>query len=404
MLLTKAFLKELYDKISKHGMLGPDLPLPVLQQYNLDSYILIQREEYSVFHTINEGWDNYAQEVFDCIKESGFHIIDDVLPTKTHRALKSIIQSVYLEPDMEKLLKNSSAYNERYYNNWKLRETYKIFIYSGSILPQIVIYDSIFKLEIFHGTIVSNENAFFIALEDAVALPFILKEELPKSVYNDLHNCYAEYQINKIKGENSPIYSEEESKALNRLFGNEIPRSFHKDLNLASLIKGLIYLSNNGYDVTEAEEKIKNTHKYSHLYPVYKEGVEKEVANALKIKCRSAKSGLLYLRASSWQELENSNTYLYILTGDDNTDCRFCTNREDVIRDSKADYRVLRIEAGDGVSDIDDIIEGKFDPENLWLILRMSDKKEYKSIFEEIRNSESSDTIWNVNIGNESDD
>jgi hypothetical protein len=163
-------------------------------------------------------------------------------------------------------------------------------------------------------------------------------------------------------------------------------------------------LSCNGYDVTEAEEKLKNTHEYSQLYPVYKAGVDREIANALKIKCRSAKSGLLYLRASSWQELENSNTYLYILTGNDNTDCRLCTTREEVIRDSKADYRVLRIEAGNGVSDIDDIIEGKFDPENLWLIIRMSDKKEYKAIFEKIRNSESSDTIWNVNIGDESED
>jgi hypothetical protein len=133
-------------------------------------------------------------------------------------------------------------------------------------------------------------------------------------------------------------------------------------------------------------------------------GVKRDISNALKIKCRSAKTGLLYLRASSWQELENSNTYLYILTGSDNHDCHLCTNREEVIRDSKADYRVLRIEAGNGVSDIDDIIDGKFDPENLWLIIRMTDKKEYKLIFEKIRNSESSDTIWNINIGNESED
>jgi len=235
-------------------------------------------------------------------------------------------------------------------------------------------------------------------------LPFVLKDDMPRNIYNDLQNCYAEYQIKKNRDDEPFTYSEEETNALKRLFGDEIPRGFRQDLNLASLIKGLIYLSNTGYDVTEAEEKLKNTHEYSQLYPVYKADVEKEISNALNIKCRSAKSGLLYLRASSWQELEHSNTYLYILTGNDNTDCRFCTTREEVIRDSKADYKVLRIEAGDGVSDIDDIIEGKFDPKNLWLIIRMSDKKEYKAIFEKIRNTESSDTIWNVNIGNESED
>jgi hypothetical protein len=247
-------------------------------------------------------------------------------------------------------------------------------------------------------------NTYYVTSDTADELPYPLKGIFPNNIYTDLIRVKDEYQNKKHKEQYEVSYSDEEANALKRLFGDEIPRGFHKDLNLASLIKGLIYLSNSGYDVTEAEDKLKNTNEYSQLYPVYKTGVEREISNALIIKCRSAKSGLLYLRASSWQELENSNTHLYILTGNDNTDCRFCTTRDEVIRDSTADYRVLRIEAGNGVSDIDDIIAGRFDPENLWLIIRMSDKKEYKAIFEKIRNSESSDTIWNVNIGNESED
>jgi len=403
-IIYKALLKELYQKLEKRGLLSLDLPLAVLLQFGSDSYKLVLKSDNDKFHTLNEGWGNFGQEVFKSIMQHNHFVIDDVLPPKLHRILKSENQEVIIEPDLEKLMLKSSEFNEQYYLKWKAQYSSVIYIYVGEKLPCKAIYSSLFSLDIQEGKIAGHENKYFITSDEAPALPFILRDELPRKQYEDLRNIHADFEIKKNREGSHFTYSDEETNALKRLFGDEIPSNFHKNLNLASLIKGLIYLSCNGYDVTEAEEKLKNTHEYSQLYPVYKAGVEREIANALKIKCRSAKDGLLYLRASSWQELENSSTYLYILTGNDNTDCRFCTSREDVIRDSKADYRVLRIKAGNGVADIDDIIEGNFNPKNLWLIIRMSDKKEYKALFEKIRNSESSDTIWNVNIGNESED
>jgi hypothetical protein len=381
-ILNKSVLKELYLKLDKRGLLNIDLPIAVLLEFGLDSYRIIFKTDDDKFHTISDNWEGYENSIFECLGKIRQHVIDDVLPIKIHRALKSETQGILIEPDVERLLLKSSEYNEPFYVQWKDRSKYKIYIYGGTNLPHIVSYGSLFSKNILHGKIARVENSYFVALDESHALPFVLKDELPRNIYSDLQNCYAEYQIKRNREDDPFTYTEEETNALKRLFGDDIPRKFHKDLNLASLIKGLIYLSNSGYDVTEAEEKLRITHEYSQLNPVYKIGVEREKSNSLTIKCRSAKSGLLYLRASSWQELDNSNTYLYILTGNDNTDSRLCTTREEVIRDSKADYRVLRIEAGNGVSDIDDIIEGRFDPENLWLIIRMSDKKEYKAIFE----------------------
>lgn len=400
----KVFLKDLYAKIEEKKLLGVDTPLAVMVQLNPESYKLVVKSENSIFHTLNAGWGDYSAEIFASIIESGGHVINDVLPERLHKVLTSTNEKALIATDSEKILSNSTLFSEPYYTKWQHSAQYPIYIYNGELLPNKLTYSKIFTKCIFQGKVSVVSNNYFVTSDTADELPYPLKGILPNDIYTDLIKVKDEYQNKKHKEQYEVSYSDEEANALKRLFGDEIPRGFHKDLNLASLIKGMIYLSNSGYDVTEAEEKLKNTHEYSQLYPVYKAGVEREISNALKIKCRSAKSGLLYLRASSWQELENSNTYLYILTGNDNTDCRFCTTREEVIRDSKADYRVLRIEAGNGVSDIDDIIEGKFDPENLWLIIRMSDKKEYKAIFEKIRNSESSDTIWNVNIGNESED
>lgn len=400
----KVFLKDLYAKIEEKKLLGVDTPLAVMAQLNPESYKLVVKTENSIYHTLNSGWGDYSAEIFTSIIESGGHIINDVLPENLHKALTSTNEKAMIATDGEKILGNSNLFSEPYYTKWQHSARYTIYIYNGELLPNKLSYSKIFTKCIFQGKVSVVSNNYFVTSDTADELPYPLKGILPNDMYTDLIRVKDEYQNTKHKEQYEVSYSDEEANALKRLFGDEIPRGFHKDLNLASLIKGMIYLSNSGYDVTEAEEKLKNTHEYSQLYPVYKAGVEREISNALKIKCRSAKSGLLYLRASSWQELENSNTYLYILTGNDNTDCRFCTTREEVIRDSKADYRVLRIEAGNGVSDIDDIIEGKFSPENLWLIIRISDRKEYKAIFEKIRNSESADTILNAKMGSELDD
>lgn len=400
----KIFLKDLYAKLEEKKLLGIDVPLAVMVELNPESYKLVVKTDDSIFHTLNAGWGDYSAEIFASIIESGGHVIDDVLPESLHKFVKSTNEKTLIATDEERILGDSTLFSEPYYSKWQHCAQYPIYICNGELLPNKLTYSKIFTKCIFQGKVSVVSNTYYVTSDIADELPYPLKGILPNNIYTDLINVKDEYQNKKHKEQYEVSYSDEEANALKRLFGDEVPRGFHKDLNLASLIKGLIYLSCNGYDVTEAEEKLKNTHEYSQLYPVYKAGVDKEIANALKIKCRSAKSGLLYLRASSWQELENSNTYLYILTGNDNANCRLCTTREEVIRDSKADYRVLRIEAGNGVSDIDDIIEGRFDSANLWLIIRMSDEKKYKSIFEKIRDSESSDTIWNVNIGNESED
>lgn len=401
---TKIFLKPLYLKFESKKLSIIALPLPTMQGVSLLSYQLILKSDRSLFHSVNETWGTFSTKIFNSIVSSGAFVIDDVLPPSVHKLLNSIEGKPAIEADASQLSSNSKLFNEPYYSDWPQKAKYQIFIYDGLQLPYLIKYQTLFSETIAEGKSAIVNNIFYVTIDDKDDLPFPLKGILPENIYLDLVKTKSEYDRKKNREQYEISYSDEESKAINRLFGDEIPRGFHKDLNLASLIKGLIYLSNNGYDISEAEDALRTTHEYSQLYPVYANGVEKDLSNALKVKCRSAKSGLLYLRASSWQELEKENIYMYVLTGKDNTDCRFCTTREAVIEDAKADYRVLRIEANNGVSDIDDIIQGKFDPENLWLIIRMADKKEYKSIFEKIRENEANDTINNANMGDESHD
>ncbi|MBK7039979.1 MAG: hypothetical protein IPH46_05785 [Bacteroidetes bacterium] len=64
-------------------------------------------------------------------------------------------------------------------------------------------------------------------------------------------------------------FIDQELEALKRLFGDEIPPSFYKDLNVAALVTGLIYLKDKGFNVTEAELNLKESHKKAQLYPIY---------------------------------------------------------------------------------------------------------------------------------------
>lgn len=193
-------------------------------------------------------------------------------------------------------------------------------------------------------------------------------------------------------------YSQEEEEAIMRVFGDNAPKDFRKDLNLAALIKGLSYLYHNGYDISEAEQNLVESHHYSQLFPVFKDG------NAYKVKCRSAAKGLLYLKASAWKELENPNTFLYAWVGPSFSDAKFCKSREEVIGDVNADYQVLRIEAKPSVSALDSFMDGTMDLQEIMLIVRTKFKEEYRGIFEDIRKKSKTDSLEALSIGNEDED
>lgn len=197
---------------------------------------------------------------------------------------------------------------------------------------------------------------------------------------------------------NEVYYSQEEEEAILRVFGDNAPKDFRKDINLAALIKGLSYLHFNGYDISEAEKNLIKSHEYSQLYPVYKDG------SVFTVKCRSAKSGLLYLKASAWKELDHPNTFLYAWIGPSFSDAKFCKTREEVIHDINADYQVLRLEAKPSVSILDSFMAGTMDPQEIMLIIRTKFKEEYRGIFEDIQKKSKTDSLDDLSVGNEDED
>lgn len=207
------------------------------------------------------------------------------------------------------------------------------------------------------------------------------------------------YIEKKKKKEFEVEYTDEETEALNRLFGDEIPKDFHKDLNIAALISALIYLAKNGFDVTEAENNLKTSHKYSQLSPVYSADKTKNYT----VMGRSAKTGLLYLTANAWERLASDDIMLFVSTGKSEQNHHLFNSKQELLNVSDTNFQVFRVDAESSAANTDSILNGSFDNKKIWLIFKMKDNREYNSIFGVgIRENESFPDYENIHSSDES--
>lgn len=324
------YLKPLYDKIASVKVPFSDILVPVItnSKSEITLYSVIEQDPKNEYHLINSGWGKYAADVMNFLFKNGNYIIDEVLPVAYRKELKPLVLTFTSVLSKPKLNANSYPFDDPYYTDWEQKATYVFMIYKGISLPREIRYNNNLLKEEEFGKVDKVENIYYVTEDEKQEILFSLKGVLPEPIRIQLRDRKDEYSRKKRHEKETIVYSEEENLALKRLFGNEIPKGFHKDLNLASLIKGLNYLNTLGFDVTDAEENLKLTHNQAQLFPVYATGSDKEKRVPLTIKCRSAKLGLLYLRASTWRELQDSNTYLYILTGKESKDCHFCRTRD----------------------------------------------------------------------------
>ena len=153
-----------------------------------------------------------------------------------------------------------------------------------------------------------------------------LKEEIP--IEDEKEDQYRENEI---------PYTENELEELQALFGRELTESELEQENLFAQLKALRYLKDNAFNVAEAEVQFKDNYKDRYLYPV----VDAE-GNRLKIMCRSARKGVLFLGAYPWKQLERDDTQLFILTGIQSDDCLWFETNQELEEELNSEYKILR--------------------------------------------------------------
>jgi hypothetical protein len=385
--LLKSNLKWIYDKLVAAKTPIVSIPFPVLKIYEQDDYLLIKQSVGQIFHEINIGWGEISNEIFNSVIKSGQFVIDDLLPINYNNILTPIVSAAVTGLDSAKLTKNSILYSEPFYLDWDQKDKYKIFVYKGLELPYQMKYLSLYSKDVNIGKKSDIHNGSFYITLDEKEFIFEHLRALKFGAYDSLNNAKRNFE-DKAKREQSQVqYSEEEKAALKKLFGNDVPEDFHKDLNLAALISGLVYLSKHGFDISEAELSLKESHKKAQLNHVTQN------EKTFDVMCRSAKSGILYITQRAWNRLDNEDVLLFITTGNKEGDCNLVSSKEDLIEISNTSFQVFRVRANSSVSVTESILAGNFDNSKVWLIFKMKDNVQYNLIFGTIRNKETSDFV-----------
>ena len=399
LVLKKEVLQPLYTKLQNRKIPVIGLPFPSITILNVDNYTLIQLEENAILHLIHDGWSEYKQDIFlSLIAEN--KITDDVVPT-TYRSAWKIIEKKYIrEADITKLQNNSYPFDEDYYQEWGLKNNYKISILKENQIPYDIKYNGILIKSIYDKYADLVNNIYYLAESKKEFILSYLEGVLPDNALNSLKLAKANFQEKKKKKEFEVEYTDEETEALKRLFGDEIPKNFHKDLNIAALISALIYLAKNGFDVTEAENNLKTSHIYSQLSPVYYADKTKNYT----VMGRSAKTGLLYLTANAWERLASDDIMLFVSTGKSEQNHHLFNNKQELLNVSDTNFQVFRVDAESSAANTDSILNGSFDNKKIWLIFKMKENSSYNSIFEgSIRTNEDTPDYDNINDSEDSE-
>jgi hypothetical protein len=162
-------------------------------------------------------------------------------------------------------------------------------------------------------------------------------------------------------------YNEDEFAQLSNLFGRELDHNELEEENLFAQMKALKYFEGEGYDVSKAEANFKNTYKNKYLHFV--KDVE---GNSIDVLCRSARNGILFFGAYAWVKLEEKNTILYLLTGEESKECMVIKSQQDLEEKLKSDYKVIR-RSNTNFVDVSNMVEAETSLSDLQFLYKVKD-------------------------------
>lgn len=163
------------------------------------------------------------------------------------------------------------------------------------------------------------------------------EEEVIDSVSEDILRAEVSLINNSVDKSNNFIYTEEEISQIKSLFGGELPVDELEEENLYAQIKALRYYKDKDFNTSGAEANFEKNYDDKYLYPIIDVN-----GKAFKVMCRSARRGILFFGTYAWNSLGETNTLLYILTGDKSSDCVVVKNQEELETKLYAEYKVLR--------------------------------------------------------------
>ncbi len=370
-----SLLKPLYERALALNISIKISSLPIPTDITCKTYQLYKTKENEQYHLIWEGWGNHKSDVWNHLKKSGKIIIDELLPSTFLEGLNPTKLSVSSELDTENVLQNLRDCNLSFYKFWPEKDSYIIKIFKGSRLPRKITYNDEIISSFYEGLYEKLNDSHIVAESIENALPHSIRDHIP-DFFDRLNSWKSDFENNRTERKLSP----EEEEAIMKLFDGVVPEEFRKNLNMAALASALVHLDGEGYDVFQANKQLIDTHEYAQLAPVYKDGAH------YTVMCRSARLGLLYLTKKAWDRLDNQydpNVMLFADKGYGEFEL-FRSKQEvlDVNSDNPTDFQVMRIESRANASELDEMLQGKFeDASRLWIIFRIKGNEHFDKLF-----------------------
>lgn len=206
----------------------------------------------------------------------------------------------------------------------------------------------------------------------------ILRKKLESEIKRTPH--FSKKQKKKIIKATEPLYSDVEIEQIKTLFGRNLDASELTEENLFAQVKALRYFQDKQYNTHKAEDNFEDNYGKRFLYPVLKPN-----GDSIKVLCRSARKGILFLGAFAWEVLGDENAYMYILTGDSSSDCLLIANQEELETKLQSHYKVMRQSNSDYES-VRNIVNAEKNLEDLQFLYKVKDGS-YDIIFNPQQNT-----------------
>jgi hypothetical protein len=386
--LNKDLLKPIYTKLELLKADIEALLLPVLKEIGVDEYKLVQLKEGETIYVMLDSWAEHKHTIFEFLVKGGGKVTDNVLPLKYITDFKALQLTPAEIIQKEEIIKNSELFNEEYYKNWRKKEEHKIFIYKGKEIPVSLNLGILEVIKINGNYAKKIDNKFYIAeskkdnffryLEGLMEVDVLESLELAKNKWNN-NPPSEEPPTDTPQG---PKFTTEEIETWKKLFGNEIPETFYKDINLGACVTALNVLDKKGFDVSRVD--LKECTQYAQLEPIFDTS-----GLGYTYMCRSAKQGLLYLTANAWNRLDDGSISLFAKTGNKPEDYMIFDNKQSILDECKTEFQIMRFKTGLNSEGIDLLLTGDYpDMKEIWLLFLINNNEKYSSIFGKINGQE----------------
>lgn len=175
--------------------------------------------------------------------------------------------------------------------------------------------------------------------------------------------------------------SETGLKELENLLGKNLGDNERENASLVALFRCIKFCQNNKIRVNTRSESVDEAIELRFLKATLPDG------QRMNIMFRSAKGKLLLLNYSAWFDLDKSNTWLFVITGNEEEDFRLFKNQEE-LADSN-DAWVMKVGGEDKLEDLSKLVSGEYSIEGnqfdarVQFLIRLG-TQEYQSIFEKL--------------------